>query len=116
VDSLLKSDFIYLSNSARGCLTRPCDILLLEVEGNYTRVTLTNGTRILLRKPFHVCHARLAPHNFFIVHRGMSVNLNEVKHVEPHIDSKRLLFILTGGQSLTLSRLQSIALRKEYAL
>jgi DNA-binding LytR/AlgR family response regulator len=114
VDSLLKSDFIYLSNSAKGCLTRPADILLLEVEGNYTRVTLSNGTRILLRKPFHVCHARLAPHNFFMVHRGRSVNLNEVKHVEP-LDAKRLLFVLKNGEAIQLSRLQSIALRKDYA-
>jgi DNA-binding LytR/AlgR family response regulator len=115
MDSLLKSDFIYLSNSAKGCLIQPSDILLLEVQGNYTRVTLNNGTKILLRKPFHVCHARLAPHNFFIVHRGVSVNLAGIKQVEFH-DARRLLFILTGGQSLILSRLQSVALRKEYAL
>jgi DNA-binding LytR/AlgR family response regulator len=115
VDSLLKSGFIYVSNSARGSLIRPSDILLLEVEGNYTGVILTNGTKILLRKPFHVCQAKLAPHNFFMVRRGMSVNLNEVNHVEP-LDAKRLLFVLKNGEAIQLSRLQSTTLRKEYAL
>jgi DNA-binding LytR/AlgR family response regulator len=115
MDPLLKSDFIYLSNSAKGWLTRPSDILLLEGEGNYTRVTLNDGTRILLRKPFHACHARVAPHNFFMVHRGVSVNLAAVKQIKFH-DARHLLFILTGGQSLILSKSQSVALRKEYAL
>jgi DNA-binding LytR/AlgR family response regulator len=109
------TDYLYLANSAAGWIAEPKDIQSLESEGNYTHVTLSGGDDILIRKPFHVCQAKLEEFGgFFMVHRGYSVNLAKVKSITPY-DTKRLIFHLSDGRSVIASREQSLALKRQFS-
>jgi two-component system, LytTR family, response regulator len=109
----LEEDFVYLPDSARSFVVRPSDICSLESEGNYTRVTLKDNTKILVRRALTKLEAKLKEHKeFFRTDRSTIVNLAFVKEVQFH-DSKRLLFTLSNGHQVVLSRQQSMAMKSK---
>jgi DNA-binding LytR/AlgR family response regulator len=106
-------DFVYLPDHACSLIVRIPDICSLESEGNYTRVTLRDNTRILIRRALTNLEEKLKEHKeFFRTGRSTIVNLAFVKEVQFH-DARHLLFILSNGQQVILSRRQSVALKSK---
>jgi two-component system LytT family response regulator len=109
-------DFVYLPNTANGWVVRVSEIGLLEALGNYTRVILSDGRKILLRRSMTNCERDLSEtRRFFRTSRSCIVNLEWVKKTRP-ADPKHITFVLEGGKEVTLSRQRTVALRREYAL
>jgi two-component system LytT family response regulator len=108
------TDFVFLPGSEQ--MVQVQEISTLEVDQNYTQVTVqSSGKKILVRRTLGFCESRLDPKTFVRANRGCLVNLNYVRTVSAY-DGKRLYFVLKDGREIILSRLCSIALRKEFKL
>jgi DNA-binding LytR/AlgR family response regulator len=109
----LSPDEYFLVNDS--AILRLQDIISLDSEGNYTKVTDRHGRGHLIRRPLYKLGERLPPSQFFQTCRDQIVNLAHVEKVEP-FDRKRLYFRLDDGQEITLSRIQTRQFRSVYAL
>jgi two-component system, LytTR family, response regulator len=111
---LRNDDFVVLTDNIKCCILRMSDLLRLEAEGNYSRVYWI-GSSMLIRRPLRDCEKRLDPTKFFRARRDCIVNLEHVKHARI-VDLMRYLFVLQDGTEVTLSRRQSLFLRKSRSL
>jgi DNA-binding LytR/AlgR family response regulator len=107
-------DFVVLTDNIKCCILRMSDLLRLEAEGNYSRVYWI-GSSMLIRRPLRDCEKRLDRSKFFRARRDCIVNLEHVKHTRI-VDLMRYVFVLEDGTEVTLSRRQSLVLRKSRAL
>jgi two-component system LytT family response regulator len=90
------------------------DILLLESEGNYTRVYF-NGQRPLIRRSLNVLEAQLDPAVFFRANRKEILNLKWIDKVDLGV-AGGLSVTLRGGRAVEMSRRQSGRLREILSL
>jgi DNA-binding LytR/AlgR family response regulator len=111
---LRNDDFVVLTDNIKCCILRMSDLLRLEAEGNYSRVFWI-GSSMLIRRPLRDCEKRLDPSKFFRARRDCIVNLEHVKHTRI-VDLMRYVFVLQDGTEVTLSRRQSLVLRKSRSL
>ena len=111
---LRNDDFVVLTDNVKCCILRMSDLLRLEAEGNYSRVYWI-GSSMLIRRPLRDCEKRLDPTKFFRARRDCIVNLEHVKHTRI-VDLMRYVFVLQDGTEVTLSRRQSLVLRKSRSL
>jgi DNA-binding LytR/AlgR family response regulator len=111
---LRNDDFVVLTDNVKCCILRMSDLLRLEAEGNYSRVYWI-GSSMLIRRPLRDCEKRLDPAKFFRARRDCIVNLEHVKHTRI-VDLMRYVFVLQDGTEVTLSRRQSLVLRKSRSL
>ena len=111
---LNNDDFVVLTDNIKCCILRMSDLLRLEAEGNYSRVYWI-GSSMLIRRPLRDCEKRLDRSKFFRARRDCIVNLEHVKHTRI-VDLMRYVFVLQDGTEVTLSRRQSLVLRKSRAL
>ncbi|HEY5705689.1 MAG TPA: LytTR family DNA-binding domain-containing protein [Terrimicrobiaceae bacterium] len=111
---LNNDDFVVLTDNIKCCILRMSDLLRLEAEGNYSRVYWI-GSSMLIRRPLRECEKRLDKSKFFRARRDCIVNLEHVKHTRI-VDLMRYVFVLQDGTEVTLSRRQSLVLRKSRAL
>ena len=70
---------------------------------------------MLIRRPLRDCEKRLDLTKFFRARRDCIVNLEHVKHTRI-VDLMRYVFVLQDGTEVTLSRRQSLVLRKSRSL
>jgi DNA-binding LytR/AlgR family response regulator len=112
--ALRNDDFVVLTDNIKCCILRMSDLLRLEAEGNYSRVYWI-GSSMLIRRPLRDCEKRLDPTKFFRARRDCIVNLEHVKHTRI-VDLMRYVFVLQDGTEVTLSRRQSLVLRKSRSL
>jgi two-component system LytT family response regulator len=110
--ALSPAEYFLVNDSA---ILRLQDIISLNSEGNYTKVTDRHGRGHLIRRQLYKLQERLPSAQFFRVSRYQVVNLAHVEKVEP-FDRKRLAFRLDDGQEITLSRIQTRQFRSVYAL
>jgi DNA-binding LytR/AlgR family response regulator len=113
-EPLNNDDFVVLTDNIKCCILRMSDLLRLEAEGNYSRVYWI-GSSMLIRRPLRDCEKRLDRSKFFRARRDCIVNLEHVKHTRI-VDLMRYVFVLQDGTEVTLSRRQSLVLRKSRAL
>jgi DNA-binding LytR/AlgR family response regulator len=113
-EPLKNDDFVVLTDNVKCCILRMSDLLRLEAEGNYSRVYWI-GSSMLIRRPLRDCERRLDKAKFFRARRDCIVNLEHVKHTRI-VDLMRYVFVLQDGTEVTLSRRQSLVLRKSRAL
>ena len=113
-EPLNNDDFVVLTDNIKCCILRMSDLLRLEAEGNYSRVYWI-GSSMLIRRPLRDCEKRLDRTKFFRARRDCIVNLEHVKHTRI-VDLMRYVFVLQDGTEVTLSRRQSLVLRKSRAL
>ena len=111
---LRNDDFVVLTDNIKCCILRMSDLLRLEAEGNYSRVYWI-GSSMLIRRPLRDCEKRLDQSKFFRARRDCIVNLEHVKHTRI-VDLMRYVFVLQDGTEVTLSRRQSLVLRKSRSL
>jgi DNA-binding LytR/AlgR family response regulator len=113
-EPLKNDDFVVLTDNVKCCILRMSDLLRLEAEGNYSRVYWI-GSSMLIRRPLRECEKRLDRSKFFRARRDCIVNLEHVKHTRI-VDLMRYVFVLQDGTEVTLSRRQSLVLRKSRSL
>jgi two-component system LytT family response regulator len=90
------------------------DILLLESEGNYTRVHF-DGQRPLIRRSLNALEAQLDPVVFFRANRQEILNLKWIDKVDLGV-AGGLSVTLRGGRTVEMSRRQSGRLREILSL
>ena len=100
---------IFLRDGDRCWIVKTLEIDLLESEGNYTRVFFRNE-HPLISGSLAAFESRLPPASFFRASRRHVMNLNAIERTE--LDpAGNLLATLRAGQTVTLSRRQSLRLR-----
>jgi two-component system LytT family response regulator len=90
------------------------EIYLLESEGNYTRIYFGNN-RPLIRRSLNALEEQLDPAVFFRAGRRQILNLSWIEKVDISV-SGGLSVTLRGGQSIEMSRRQSVRLRELLSL
>ena len=76
-------------------------IVLLEAEGNYTRLLFMDGAQILVCKTLRNTEEMLAGHPQFIrIHRSYTINLN---HLEKYIRGKGGYVVMENGKNVSVS-------------
>jgi two-component system LytT family response regulator len=105
---------IFVRDGDRCWIVRLADILLMESEGNYTRLHFGNDSPLIFRS-LAAIEERLNPSMFFRANRSQIVNLRWIEKVENEIDG-RLVVRLTKGIQVEISRRQSKRLRELLSL
>ena len=90
------------------------EISLLEAHAKFTLVHLPDG-KLLVRRSLKACERRLDSSTFFRASRGCIVNLRFVKQSRS-LEDGSLIFILSDGKEVVLSRSQSVLFRKTRGL
>lgn len=85
------------------------DIVLMESEGNYTRLHFGTNAPLIYRS-LSAIEERLDPTVFFRANRHQVINLSCVGSLESEVEG-RLLVRLTNGQNVEISRRQARTLR-----
>ncbi len=93
---------LLVSNNGRTTVVQVGDIDWIEAAGNYVRLH-RGTTSVLLRESLAALEEALDPASFARIHRGVIVNLNRVKELQPWFSGSAVL-ILNSGQKLRLSR------------
>lgn len=76
-------------------------IVLLEAEGNYTKLQFADGSHILVCKTLRNTEAMLAGYPQFVrVHRSYTISLN---HLEKYIRGKGGCAVMENGQRVSVS-------------
>jgi two-component system, LytTR family, response regulator len=107
-------DQIFLRDGERCWIVRFSDIEILESEGNYTRVFFQKE-RPLIPGSLAAFEHRMDPASFFRASRKHVINLNGIRSTEWDA-AGNLLVTMRCGETVPLSRRQSIQLRKILAL
>lgn len=105
---------IFVRDGDRCWIVRLADIVLMESEGNYTRLHFA-GERPLICRSLAAIEERLDANVFFRANRSQIVNLRWVERVENEVDG-RLVVRLVKGPQVEISRRQSRRLRQLLSL
>lgn len=105
---------VFVRDGDRCWLVQLADIVLMESEGNYTRLCFGNE-RPLISRSLAALEERLDPALFFRASRQHIVNLKAIERVDPGI-ADNLVVSLKGGRKIEMSRRQSARLREILSL
>jgi two-component system LytT family response regulator len=104
-----------LIQEGRHCwIVRVADLMLLESEGNYTRVHFGMSHPMIARN-LNYMQKRLDPAIFFRANRRTIINLRYVKCIEPS-DNGGFSVRLDSGSEIEVSRRQGQLLKKQMTL
>ncbi len=107
-------DRVFVRDGDRCWLVQLSDIVLLESEGNYTRLHFGKD-KPLIPRSLNALEARLDPAVFFRASRQHMVNLKAIERIDPGVGDN-LIVSLRGGYVVDMSRRQSARLREVLAL
>lgn len=107
-------DRVFVRDGDRCWLVQLTDIVLLESEGNYTRLYF-GGNKPLIARSLAALEERLDPTAFFRASRQHIVNLKAIERLDPGV-ADNLIATVKGGHVVELSRRQSLRLREILAL
>jgi len=105
---------VFVRDGDKCWLIEPSEIVVLEAEGNYTRVVF-GANRPLVPRTLQSLETRLDPRTFFRVSRSHIVNLTMVEQIETEVDGSYVV-VLRGGRRVPVSRRQSRRLRDTLSL
>jgi two-component system LytT family response regulator len=108
------ADRVFLRDGERCWIVQWSEIVLFEVEGNYTRAYF-GGNRPLVRASLNALEARLDPSLFFRASRRHIVNLRFIESVETALDDTYMIH-LKNKRQIPVSRRQSRQLRESLSL
>ena len=107
-------DRVFVRDGERCWLVQLADIVLLESEGNYTRLHF-GANKPLIPRSLAALEERLDPAVFFRASRQHIVNLKAIERIDPGI-ADNLIVSVKGGHKVEMSRRQSARLREILAL
>jgi two-component system, LytTR family, response regulator len=93
---------IFIQEGENCWIVRVADLMLLESEGNCTRVYFGENHPLMARS-LNYMERRLDPTMFFRANRDSIINLQYVEHVEPRL-SGGFLVRLQSGSEIVVSR------------
>ncbi|HEX2101003.1 MAG TPA: response regulator [Candidatus Synoicihabitans sp.] len=105
---------VFVRDGERCWLVTATDIVLLESEGNYTRLYF-GANKPLIPRSLSALEERLDRKVFFRANRQHIVNLGAVEAVHPGV-ADNLVVSIRGGRRIDLSRRQSLRLREFLSL
>lgn len=105
---------IFLRDGERCWFVRLSEIVLLESEGNYTRLYFA-GERCLIPRSLQTLEERLDPQLFFRASRRHMVNLRAITQVTPSV-AGGFDVLLDGGLRVEMSRRRSLEFRARMSL
>ena len=105
---------IFIKEGEHCWLVKVSDIMLLEANGNYTRVYFEDQ-KPMIYKSLHQIELRLNPKHFFRANRQQMIQLSYVKEVQAMFKGN-LKVILQNDQEVALSRRQSGEFKKRLSL
>jgi two-component system LytT family response regulator len=91
-------------------LVRAADIRWVEAADNYVKLHLPDGRHEMLRASMSAMEQKLDPKRFVRIHRGVIVNLDQVRTLEPAGDGEHFV-VLADGTRLGSSRTYGPRLR-----
>jgi len=107
-------DRVFVRDGDRCWLVQLTDIVLLESEGNYTRLFFGRD-KPLIPRSLAALEERLDPAVFFRASRQHIVNLKAIERLDPGV-ADNLVATMKGGHTVEMSRRQSTRLREILAL
>ena len=107
-------DRVFVRDGERCWMVQFSEIVLLESEGNYTRVYF-GANKPLIPRSLTLLEERLDPAVFFRASRQFMVNLKAIERIDPGI-SDNLIVSVKGGHKIDMSRRQSLRLREMMSL
>lgn len=107
-------DRVFVRDGDRCWMVQFTEIVLLESEGNYTRLYF-GANKPLIPRSLAVLEERLDPAIFFRASRQHMVNLRAIERIDPGI-SDNLIVSVKGGHKIDMSRRQSLRLREMMSL
>ena len=107
-------DRVFVRDGDRCWLVQLADIVLLESEGNYTRLYFGKD-KPLIPRSLAVLEERLDPGLFFRASRQHMVNLKAIEKVDTNV-AGNLIVTLRGDHAIEMSRRQSLRLREVLSL
>ena len=111
---LPRLDQVFVRDGERCWLVQLADIVLLESEGNYTRLFFAHEKPLIPRSLAQL-EERLDPAIFFRASRQHIVNLKAIERVDPGV-ADNLIATVKGGHKIEMSRRQSAHLREILSL
>ncbi len=87
------------------------DIMMLEGEGNYTNVHLSNGKKILLSKTLKEFCELFTQNDFARIRKSHLINLNFLKEVDFSAD---LSVTMQTGQRIEISRRRKVEFQQQF--
>lgn len=103
-------DQVFVRDGDRCWLVKLADIVLLESEGNYTRLFFGKD-KPLIPRSLATLEERLDPAVFYRASRQHMINLKAVERLDEGV-SDNLIVTLRGGHQVEMSRRQSLRLRE----
>lgn len=92
-------------------LVRAADIRWVEAADNYVRLHLADGRHETMRASMTAMEQKLDPKRFIRIHRGVIVNVDHIRTLEPAGDGEHFV-VLADGKKLGSSRTYGARLRE----
>lgn len=112
-DPLNFDDMVLVGEGRDARVVKVGEIAMIEVNGNYVTIT-TAGDEIVNRGSLSNLEKRFPAPPFFRVNREVMVNLAAIERAD--IARRSIEITMRHGAVVTLSRIQSRALRKQLSL
>lgn len=108
-------DHLFVERQRAWVFVKVRDVRAIAAEGNYSRLTMVDGTSALVRRPLAEWLERLPARRFVQVHRSTIVNLDLVERVEASSPSVQLVFLRGERTPIAMSRRFAAKLREHLA-
>ena len=105
------ADRLPLRHRDRVAIVPVRSIASIVADGEFLHVTTTSNETYTVTHRLHALEARLDPRRFIRLSRGTLANLDAIAHVNP-MPGGSYVAVLTNGQELSVSRIQSRTLRE----
>lgn len=109
-DKLTAAEKVFIKDRDKCWLVPINDIILLESEGNYTRVYF-DAERPMIKRSLSQLEDRLPTGNFIRASRKYIVNMSYISSLET-IENSQLVLTLVNGKEVEMSRRQSQVFRE----
>jgi two-component system, LytTR family, response regulator len=107
---LSMEDHVFVKENDNCWFVRLKDVVMLEREGNYTRIFFENNNALIL-KSLNQLEERLDDKYFFRANRQQIINVNTIAKVQTSI-TNTFTIILQRGNTIELSRRQSVKFKE----
>jgi two-component system, LytTR family, response regulator len=109
-NKLSMEDHVFVKENDNCWFVRLKDVVMLEREGNYTRIFFENNNALIL-KSLNQLEERLDDKYFFRANRQQIINVNMIAKVQTSI-TNTFTIILQRGDTIELSRRQSVKFKE----
>jgi two-component system, LytTR family, response regulator len=103
-------DHVFVKENDNCWFVRLKEVVMLEREGNYTRLFFENNNALIL-KSLNQLEERLDDKYFFRANRQQIINVNMIAKVQTSI-TNTFTIILQKGDTIELSRRQSVKFKE----